>query len=100
MKNLGIHPEVLRAGNANMFLSPVFQETLAGTGDISIELYDTDGSVGAAQAAGIGSGVYSSFEEAFSGLQKIKVIEPSGNNSKYTDAYNNWKNKLELLINK
>lgn len=98
MKDMGISPEIIRAGNANMFLSPIFRDTLANTGDISIELYDTDGSAGAAKAAGVGADIYSSFEEAFSGLEKIKIIEPSGDNMKYKEAYWNWKKNLELLI--
>ena len=98
MKEMGIHPEVIRAGNANMFLSPVFRETLSETGNMRIELYDTDGAAGAARAAGIGSGIYSSFEEAFAGLEKIGITEPSGDAGKYQEAYQNWKHKLELII--
>ncbi len=98
MKDMGIRPKIIRAGNANMFLSPVFRDTLANTGDISIELYDTDGSAGAAKAAGLGAGIYSSYEEAFSGLRKIRVIDPSANNEKYKEAYQNWKKNLDSLI--
>jgi xylulokinase len=97
MKDLGISPEVIRAGNSNMFLSPVFRETLASTGNVTIELYDTDGSAGAARGAGVGAGIYSSFNEAFSNLEKIKTIEPSAKVSPYEEAYFYWKRKLELL---
>lgn len=98
MKEMGINPEVIRAGNANMFLSQVFRETLAETGNLRIELYDTDGSAGAARAAGVGAGIYPSFKEAFSGLEIIGITEPAGKGGKYADAYQNWKNKLELFI--
>ncbi len=98
MKEMGIDPKVMRAGNANMFLSPVFRNSLASTGDINIELYDTDGSAGAAKAAGVGSGIYTSFDEAFASLERIEVVEPSPDDRKYKDAYHLWKNKLELLI--
>ncbi|MBE0654585.1 MAG: carbohydrate kinase, partial [Bacteroidales bacterium] len=98
MKEMGINPEVIRAGNANMFLSQVFRETLAETGNLRIELYDTDGSAGAARAAGVGAGLYPSFKEAFSGLEIIGITEPAGKGSKYANAYQNWKNKLELFI--
>jgi xylulokinase len=97
MKDLGINPSVIRAGNSNMFLSPVFRDTLASAGEISIELYDTDGSAGAAIGAGVGAGIYSSFDEAFQNLKKIKTIEPSGNFDLYREAYNNWKQKLISL---
>ncbi|MFC2099039.1 xylulokinase, partial [Bacteroidota bacterium] len=73
MKTTGIQPSVIRAGHTNMFLSPIFRESLAGLSGAVIELYDTDGSQGAAKGAGIGCGYYSGFENAFSNLEKIKV---------------------------
>lgn len=98
MKELGINPEVLRAGNANMFLSPVFRETLANTGNLTIELYDTDGASGAARAAGYGAEIYHSLDEALGGLKKIQVIEPSKNTDEFTAAYAQWKDKLESFL--
>lgn len=99
MKNMGIDASVIRAGLANMFLSPIFRDTLAGVSGATIELYNTDGSVGAARGAGVGSGYYQSFEEAFSNLKKLEVIEPDASNvSAYNDAYALWKTKLELNI--
>lgn len=101
MQNIGINASVIRAGKANMFLSPIFRDTLAGITGATIELYNTDGSVGAARGAGVGSGYYKSFGEAFSNLKKLETIIP--NNSKkaeYQDAYNNWKVELEKAISK
>ncbi len=95
MEQIGINARVIRAGKANMFLSPVFRETLSGISGATIELYDTDGSVGAARGAGVGSGYYASFPEAFARLQKLETVNPD--NSKFTqyeDAYQNWKAKL------
>ena len=95
MKNIGIDATVIRAGKANMFLSPIFRDTLAGISGAAIELYNTDGSVGAARGAGVGSGYYNSFEEAFRNLQKLEVVEPNKSNTKeYSDAYENWKVQL------
>ncbi|MEI7830810.1 MAG: FGGY family carbohydrate kinase [Prolixibacteraceae bacterium] len=95
MEEIGIHASVIRAGKANMFLSPVFRETLAGVSGATIELYDTDGSVGAARGAGIGSGYYSSHEEAFASLQKLETVVPDTlNKNAYEDAYQSWKNQL------
>lgn len=96
MQTIGINASVIRAGKANMFLSPVFRETLAGISGASIELYNTDGSVGAARGAGIGSGYYQSADEAFSNLKKLEVIEPDLTKAaQYQDAYDNWKRELE-----
>jgi Sugar (pentulose and hexulose) kinases len=99
MKETGINPAIIRAGNANMFLSSIFRETLANVTGATIELYDTDGSVGAAKGAGVGAGVYKSFTEAFSSLKKLAVIEPDKSKQKATaDAYENWKAVLQKNI--
>jgi xylulokinase len=91
MSSIGITPKVIRAGKSNMFLSPIFRDTLAGITGASIELYDTDGAQGAAIGAGVGSGYYKSFEEAFSGLNKLETIDPDTKNTlKYKELYQNW----------
>jgi len=99
MKQTGIEPAVIRAGQANMFLSPVFRNTLAGVTGAVIELYDTDGAQGAAKGAGIGAGYYKSFPEAFSGLKKIMTVEPdAGRKSEYMAAYKKWEEVLEREV--
>jgi len=99
MKTTGIQPQIIRAGNTNMFLSPVFRESLAGLTGAVIELYDTDGSQGAAKGAGIGSGYYVSFENAFRNLKKIRVIEPDKRLAdQYKTAYGRWVQKLNEII--
>ena len=96
MEKIGIHAKVIRAGKANMFLSPVFRETLSGVTAAHIELYDTDGSVGAARGAGIGSGYYASANEAFSSLQKLDTVQPDvSKKDQYEEAYQSWKILLE-----
>ena len=80
MKQTGIKPSVIRAGNANMFLSPVFREALACVSGATIELYNTDGSQGAAKGAGLGAGVYKSAQEAFAGLKKMPPLNPINQN--------------------
>jgi len=99
MQNMGINASVIRAGKANMFLSPIFRDTLAGITGATIELYNTDGSIGAARGAGVGSGYYKSFNEAFSNLKKLETIVPDNSKkAEYQDAYSNWKNELEKAI--
>ncbi|RIJ46422.1 carbohydrate kinase [Maribellus luteus] len=100
MENIGIRASVIRAGKANMFLSPLFRDTLAGVSEATIELYNTDGSVGAARGAGVGSGYYRSFEEAFANLKRLEVIEPDpSKTAQYNEAYENWKAVLTREIN-
>jgi xylulokinase len=92
MENMGMDISLIRAGNANMFLSPLFRQTLASTGGATIELFDTDGAAGAAKGAGIGAGIYASNKEAFAGLEKLAVIEPETiKQTQYTEAYQRWK---------
>ncbi len=99
MSNMGIDISVIRAGHANMFLSPIFCEALAGVTGVVIELYDTNGAVGAAKGAGIGAGIYKSPEEAFSSLKKIDIVEPDGFKANdYCGAYETWKERLEKMI--
>jgi xylulokinase len=96
MKETGIELKTIRAGFANMFMSDVFCNTLAGISGATIELYETDGSLGAARGAGIGAGLYASFEEAFATLERRKVIEPGPGN--YAEAYATWKQHLDKVI--
>ncbi len=99
MKTTGISPSVIRAGNANMFLSPVFRNTLAGISGASIELYDTDGAQGAAKGAGIGAGIYSGADEALKNLKQISRIEPEKSKAgEYSSAYQEWLKQLTSLI--
>jgi xylulokinase len=95
MKETGIVPAVIRAGNANMFRSRLFREVLATITGSEINLYNTDGSVGAARGAGIGCGYYSSEKEAFRGLRTIEYTEPDKNRSDiYEEIYQKWRKVL------
>ena len=96
---MGMDIHKIHAGHANMFLSRIFRETLAGVSGATIELYDTDGSIGAARGAGIGAGIYKSHEEAFSMLEKLEVIEPDiACKAEYLQAYEHWKETLAKFI--
>lgn len=100
MQQMGMDIHKIHAGKANMFLSELFRNTLAGVSGATIELYETDGSVGAAKGAGIGCGIYKDHNEAFSTLKKLAVIEPDDKHrSEYLQAYSLWKDKLLHQIN-
>ena len=95
MQQMGMDIKNIHAGKANMFLSPLFRDTLAGVSGATIELYDTDGSVGAAKGAGIGAAIYKDNKEAFATLEKLAVIEPNEQLRKdYLAAYSCWKERL------
>ena len=99
MKDLGLRPNVIRAGKANMFLSPLFRSTLATLCDARIELFDTDGSLGAARGAALGAGIYKNADEAFATLRRLDVIEPAASwKDALEEAYANWKAEVEKSI--
>ena len=95
MEQMGLKVSKIHAGHANMFLSPLFRETLASITGATVELFDTDGSVGAARGAGIGVGCYPTMQDAFIHLKKLDVIEPDVKHLEaYNEAYARWKNVL------
>lgn len=96
MREMGIQAKVMRAGKTNMFLSPLFRQTMSNVIDAKIELYDTDGALGAARGAAIGAGLYTSAPEAFSQLKCLEIVTPDKDQSSVLEVYENWKNKLEF----
>ncbi|MEE1093068.1 MAG: FGGY-family carbohydrate kinase, partial [Prevotella sp.] len=99
MQQMGMDIKKIHAGKANMFLSELFRNTLAGVSGATIELYETDGSVGAAKGAGMGCGIYKDNNEAFATLNKLAVIEPDMKlRNQYLDAYAQWKEQLDKII--
>jgi len=99
MRENNIFPSVVRAGQANMFLSPVFTNAFVNATGIPVELYEGDGSIGAALGAGIGAGFYQSPKEAFEGRKALATIEPEPNTI-YDDLYAKWKDTLMNTITK
>ncbi|MGC4099715.1 FGGY-family carbohydrate kinase [Ferruginibacter sp.] len=93
MKENGIHPTVIRAGKANMFLSDVFTESFVNAINVPVELYNCDGSAGAATGAGIGAGIYSSAKDAFKNFKPVKLIEPT-QPKLYNELYQKWRKGL------
>ena len=99
LKGIGIEAKVIRAGRANMFQSEIFRDTLATVSNVSIELYDTDGAAGAARGAGVGSGYYASFKEAFAGLKKLDLVEPKASEQERVgEAYQVWESNLKKIL--
>lgn len=99
MKGLGLDLKVIRAGKANLFLSPLFRTTLSTLTGASIELFNTDGSLGAARGGALGAGIYSTPEEAFATLTKVDEIHPEDSWAEPLEqAYANWKSELEKSL--
>lgn len=99
MRELGLKPDVIRAGKANLFLSPLFRQTLSTLTNARIELFNTDGSLGAARGAALGAGFYKSREEAFRSLKCLDVVEPNVEDAEALEkSYQAWKREVELRI--
>ena len=93
MEQMGLKVDKIHAGLANMFQSKIFRDTLSGVSGATIELFNTDGSVGAAKGAGLGAGIYRTPQEAFSTLERLATITPD-HQSEYREAYERWKSHL------
>lgn len=102
MKNMGVQTDTVKAGHSNMFLSPLFREAFVNSTETVLELYSTDGAEGAARGAGIGTGIFKNFDEAFLGLTQIETIYPEKDKiDRYKNALNLWLKRLNKhVINK
>ena len=96
MSDVGVKANQIRAGKSNMFLSLVFTKTFATMAGVTVQLYSTDGSQGAARGAGVGCGIYKTVQESFIGLELLETVEPDeANRDKYTGAYTKWLDTLQ-----
>ena len=97
MRENKLQPSVIKAGQANLFLSPVFTHAFVNATGVPVALYNIEGSVGAALGAGIGAGIYKELKEAFADTKPTERIEPSETEN-YNLLYENWKNNLAKFI--
>jgi len=95
LKENGMSPSIIKAGSANLFLSDVFTQTFVNVTGVPVELYENDGSYGAAIGSGIGAGIFKSANDAFMGKKPLKVFEPDS--SSIENIYQKWK---EILLSR
>lgn len=97
MKEAGISGKAVRAGNANLFLSPVFREIFSNTVGVSLEIYNSSGAEGAARGAAYGHGFFGNLQEAMQGLKCLERVEPNPELSEqYAEIYKQWKKKINI----
>lgn len=99
MRENQMHPTVIRAGRTNMFYSPVFTEAFVNATGVPVELYESDGSIGAAIGAGIAAKAFANEQEAFSKMKPLQLIEPD-KQKLYNTLYHQWKKVLEMHLEK
>ena len=98
MREVGVDATTVRAGAANLFLSPLFREAFAATTGATIELYDTDGAQGAARGAAIGAGIHD-HATAFRNLAVVPTVAPNAAlTPAYADAYERWRTHLDAAL--
>ena len=97
MRENKLEPSVIKAGQANLFLSPVFTHAFVNATGVPVALYNVEGSVGAALGAGIGAGIYKELKDAFADTKPIQRIEPT-EADQYNLLYENWKTKLAPFL--
>jgi xylulokinase len=101
MQEMGLSLQTVRAGHANMFLSPLFADTFAQVSGCVVELYNTDGAQGAARAGGLGAGIYASEADCFRGMEIIRTYAPDhARTDAYGALYTNWKEGLVEILRK
>jgi xylulokinase len=95
----GIKASVLKAGYANMYLSDVFTSTVINASNVAVHLLDSDGSMGAALASGVGLGYFKTANEAVSKIQLVRTYEPQKEHLDATqDAYTKWKEEVRKKL--
>jgi len=96
----GIQPNVIRAGNDNLFRSEIFANTVSTLIQQEIEIYNTTGAIGAARAANLYKGDFKSFGKAIMENDHVRTFVPFKDKTKYVEAYENWKKELEMILHK
>ena len=98
LQSMGLKTSVIRAGYANMFLSPLFRDAFVNTIGAPLQLFNTDGATGAAIGAGIGANIFD-IQNAFKGLSVINEHQPDpSKQERYHQAYVRWKEKLDQQL--
>ena len=95
MREAGIPIASLKAGRANLFLSPLFRRTLATVAGVGVTLHSTDGALGAARGAGVGCGCFADLPAALAGLEVLGHDAPDpALAAPLQDAFGRWRAAL------
>ncbi len=96
LRALGLPLSTLRAAEGNLFQSGVFAQTLATVAGVPIELLNTSGAVGAAQAAAMGLEALLPSENP--AAITLRYVEPERHTDVYQTAWARWENELRQSL--
>lgn len=98
MQELDCPVQTVKAGRSNLFLSDLFCQTFCDVTGCRLELYETDGSVGAALGAGLGAGLFT--EKIFESvpLHLANYHPHPENQSILKGAFKHWKSVQSNLL--
>ena len=99
MSKDGLDPEIIRAGDDNIFQSDVFTSTFSSLTGKPVEIYNTTGAIGAARAASRDINTTEQLSASLDNRDKIRTVEPRSKNEAYKIAYNKWKKILDNKLN-
>lgn len=100
MKSDGIDPQVVRAGNDNLFRSDIFSNTISTLIGQEIEIYNTTGAIGAARACELHKGDFETYGKRIIDNDFVMKFKPSADKRPYETAYRKWKDELANLLEK
>jgi xylulokinase len=96
MGEMGMAPKTVKAGEANLFLSPLFRQMFADVTGAELQLVDSNGSLGAAVGGAIGLGKRR-MEDWVQGLKPLAKLSPDPKMAQwYGELYQGWKAKIDL----
>lgn len=98
LKEIGLSVEIIKVGNDNLFQSGIFSTTVATLADCQIQMMKTTGAVGAAKAAGVAAGAYTSVEEALGETRIIETYAAAESAEAFQENFELWKSDLNRII--
>jgi xylulokinase len=98
MKSDGIVPQVIRAGNDNLFRSDIFSNTISTLIGQEIEIYNTTGAIGAARACKLHKGDFATFGKHIMDNDYVMGFKPSKDKEAHDKAYTKWKKELQFML--
>jgi xylulokinase len=99
LREMQVNVKLIKAGTANLFLSDVFIQAFVQLTQTPLELFDVNGSEGAARGAAKGSGFINKDNHSTLLSTPVKRIDPDTRDKRWEDIYQQWLLQLNKKIN-